>query len=270
MYLDSPVPQTCLPHIRILMCWVPPVSRYSCCFGWWFSCWFTIKYAYIYIHIYIYDSVIYLYLIYIAHNCTLSSLRKVRIGKYLRRTALSLPEENCFLWPELTAFNCDLSLPNSSTASFHIIKAQVVLVLILKAKKISHLCLPGDSSKWSNPSCKGFPSDKQSVPNAESKPKHTDWHERVSWTGDRNSKTQKAKHRDQARKEQRQEASKLIWETRATPGCMSSCTAPWLLELMLDYKTSSCAGCWGNLHLQQELGEGNSFLEPEAKSVRYL
>lgn len=38
-------------------------------------------------------------------------------------------------YPELTAFNCDLSLSNSSPACFHIIKAQVVLVSILKAKK---------------------------------------------------------------------------------------------------------------------------------------
>lgn len=36
-YLD-PLLQTCLPQIRILMWWVPPVSRYSCSFGWWLSC----------------------------------------------------------------------------------------------------------------------------------------------------------------------------------------------------------------------------------------
>lgn len=52
VYLDNSVPQTCLPHIRILMCWVPHVSIYSCSFGWWFSCCFTVKYTYIHIYIY--------------------------------------------------------------------------------------------------------------------------------------------------------------------------------------------------------------------------
>lgn len=76
-----------------------------------------------------------MYLICTAYNCTLRSLRKVRSSKYMRRASFLLSLPGMGICPELAAFNCDLSAWNSSPACFHIIKAQVVLVLILKEKK---------------------------------------------------------------------------------------------------------------------------------------
>lgn len=49
----------------------------------------TLSNIYLCVYVYMCDSVIYMYLIYTSHNCTLSSVRKVRKGKYLRRTVFS-------------------------------------------------------------------------------------------------------------------------------------------------------------------------------------